>query len=68
MGQVADLEIIMWLFKNQSGYKISKDTGIAQSTISRFQTGETKFENMRFSHAITLTEYALKIKNNPTSD
>lgn len=62
MDKIANQNIIEWLFENQSGYRIAKDTGISQSTISRFQTGESKFENMRLGHAITLTEYALSIK------
>ncbi|WP_273478322.1 hypothetical protein [Ignavigranum ruoffiae] len=62
MADIANLDTIKWLFNNKSGYKIAKDTGIAQSTISRFQTGETKLENMRFSHAIKLTNYAENIK------
>ena len=68
MEEIADLKMIKWLIENESGYRIAKDTGISQSTISRFQTGESKFENMRLSHAIILTEYAETIKNNPTSD
>ena len=42
MADIANLDTIKWLFNNKSGYKIAKDTGIAQSTISRFQTGEKK--------------------------
>ncbi|WP_282919758.1 XRE family transcriptional regulator [Ignavigranum ruoffiae] len=66
MADIANLDTIKWLFNNESGYKIAKDTGIAQSTISRFQTGETKLENMRFSHAIKLTNFAENIKKSTT--
>lgn len=62
MEMIANLNDIKWVFENVSGYRISKETGISQSTISRFQTGESKFENMRLSHAITLTNYALSLQ------
>ncbi|PMB84616.1 DNA-binding protein [Dolosicoccus paucivorans] len=57
MKQIADMDAVKELLKSEAGYRIAKDTGISQSTISRFQTGESNIENMRFSHAITLTNY-----------
>lgn len=63
MDKIANLDLIEWVFENQSRYRISKDTSISQSTIPRFQTGESKFDNMRLSHAITLTNYAMSLKS-----
>ena len=57
MSKIADLDKIATLLQTEAGYRIAKDTGISQSTISRFQTGESKIENMRLIHAIKLTEY-----------
>lgn len=57
MVKIADLDKITSLLKSETGYRIAKDTGISQSTISRFQTGESKVENMRLIHAMKLTEY-----------
>lgn len=45
-----------------SKYRISKDTGIAQSTLSDFATGKSKIGNMKLDHAITLNDYYNKIK------
>ena len=66
MNQIANMNIVKELLKSETGYRIAKDTGISQSTISRFQTGESKIENMRFSHAITLTNYYNQLKEQST--
>lgn len=61
----ADLKLITWLL-NESGvsmYAVSKATGIAQTTLSDLMTGKTSIERMTLGHAITLTEYAEKIKH-----
>lgn len=52
---LADLEKIEKLLEEMSGYKISKETGIAQSTVSGWQTGKVKLEDMKFKHAAALT-------------
>ncbi len=45
-----------------SNYKISKETGIAQTTLSDYATGKSKIDNMKLGHALILNEYYLKIK------
>ena len=61
----ADITLINWLL-NESGvsmYAVSKATGIAQTTLSDLSTGKTSIERMSLGHAMTLTEYAEKIKH-----
>lgn len=41
-------------------YRISKDTGIAESSLRDYAKGVTKIGNMKLDHAITLHEYYLK--------
>lgn len=48
--------------KDISNYKISKETGIAQTTLSDYSTGKSQIGNMKLDHAIKLNEYYLKIK------
>lgn len=40
-----------------SKYKISKDTGISQSTLSDYSTGKSDIGNMKLSHAEILNKY-----------
>ncbi|MGX1195713.1 hypothetical protein [Metabacillus sp. SLBN-84] len=56
----ADSRLIDWLFHESgiSRYKISKDLGIAESTLSRIANGHTPIEAVRFGLAHQLTEYA----------
>lgn len=68
MDNIANLKLIQKLLETETGYRISKDTGIPQSTISRFVTGETDLIKMSLQHAITLTNYYNQSKeqnNNP---
>ncbi|WP_025729853.1 hypothetical protein [Atopobacter phocae] len=53
----ANLDKIKKILEQQTAYRIYKDTGIAQTTISRWTTGKTPLENMSLKHAITLTSY-----------
>lgn len=48
--------------KEVSNYKISKETGIAQTTLSDYAVGKSKIGNMKLDHAIKLNNYYLKIK------
>jgi transcriptional regulator with XRE-family HTH domain len=64
----ADSRLITWLL-HESGitrYKISKDIGISESTLSRIANGETPMEAVRFGYASKLTKYARSIQ--PSSD
>lgn len=47
-----------------TNYRIYKDTGIAQSTLSDLKNGKTTIDSMRLDNALKLNEYYLKkIKN-----
>lgn len=43
-----------------TNYRISKDTGIAQSTLSDLINGKTTIDSMRLDNALILNEYYLK--------
>lgn len=58
MGHIANINKIEWLLKDQTGYRISKLTGIGESTINRWTSGNTQLEKMRLEHAIKLTDCA----------
>lgn len=52
------------LFESEeSMYKIAKETGIAQTTLSRFKRKESDIENMSLKNANKLNEYYLKSLN-----
>lgn len=63
-------ENIQKLFENKeiSNYKISKETGIAQTTLSDYTTGKSKIGNMKLDHALKLNEYYLKNLNEKNID
>ena len=48
------------LNSNIPGYKISQDTGISQSFISRLRSSESKLDNTNWSVIKILNEYAEK--------
>lgn len=58
-----DTDKIEWLLKNETQYKISKDTGVAQVTLSGLISGKRKIENLTVKVASKLTEYAEEIQN-----
>ena len=43
-----------------TNYRIHKDTGIAQSTLSDLKNGKSNIDDMRLSVALKLNEYYLK--------
>jgi len=57
-------ESIMKLLTSEhiSNYKISKETGIAQTTLSDYATGKSKIGNMKLDHALKLNEFYNKNK------
>ncbi|WP_078598410.1 helix-turn-helix domain-containing protein [Evansella clarkii] len=65
----ADSRLIEWLLHDSgvSRYKISKDVGISESTLSRIAKGETPMDVVRFGYARKLTEYARSIQSPPIS-
>lgn len=48
---------------NISNYRISKDTGIPQSTLSSYVKRITDIEDMNFGYAMKLHDYYLKLKS-----
>lgn len=61
----ADSRVIHWLLHESgvSRYKISKDTGISESALSRMASGETQMGSINFGFAISLTKYAHSLKD-----
>lgn len=58
-----EYQIRKLLFESEiSRYRISKETGIPQNTLSDLVNGKTDIKKMRFDNASKLTEYALKNK------
>lgn len=46
-----------------TNYRIHKDTGIAQSTLSDLKNGKSRIEDMRLEVALKLNDYFLKKVN-----
>lgn len=61
-----DTEKIEWLLKNATQYNISKNTGVAQATISNIINGKRALKNLTIEVGSILTEYAdqLQKQNN----
>lgn len=57
-----DTDKIEWLLKNVTQYRISKDTGVTLSILSRLVKGERKIENLTIKTGSALTEYAEKLQ------
>ncbi len=53
---IADMAKIKALLEKVTAYRIWKETGIAQTTISAWRTGKVKLENISFAHAAALTK------------
>lgn len=60
----AEQEKIQWLLheSGESMYKVAKETGITQATLSRLKSGITSLENLPFEKAAKLTTYAKQIR------
>ena len=54
----ADFNKIQKLLQTVTAYRISKATGIGDTTISRWVTGKTPIGKMSLENAIKLTNYA----------
>ena len=52
----ADLDKMRRLLTSVSAYRIWKETGIGETTISAWRTGKVKLENISFKHAAALTK------------
>lgn len=57
-----DTEKIEWLLNNVTQYRISKDTGVTLSILSRLVKGERKIEKLTIKTGSALTEYAEKLQ------
>ena len=44
----ADGKKIQWLFENYSGYRIAKESGVAQSVVARLIIGDRELKNVSF--------------------
>lgn len=66
----ADSRLITWLLHDSgvTRYKISKDIGISESTLSRIANGETPMDAVRFGYASKLTDYARFIQPSDKGD
>lgn len=58
----ADFNKIQKLLQNVTAYRISKATGISDTTISRWVTGKTPIEKMSLENAIKLTNYVEELE------
>lgn len=61
-----NVKLIDWLLNNDniSGYRISKDSGISQQSLSKYRTGETEVEAMSLKIAKKLSKVAEMYFNN----
>ena len=57
-----DTEKIEWLLKNATQYNISKNTGVAQATISSIINGKRALKNLTIEVGSKLTKYAEQLK------
>ena len=57
-----DTEKIEWLLKNATQYNISKNTGVAQATISNIVNGKRALKNLTIEVGSKLTKYAEQLK------
>lgn len=59
----ADEKKILWLFENYSGYRIAKESGVAQSLVARVINGTRELKNVSFETASKLSECAERLIN-----
>lgn len=64
----ADSELIRWLLDDSgvSRYRISKDTGVSEGTLSRIHSGNVELDSIRFGYAKRLTTYARDVRATQT--
>ena len=61
---------IKWLIfdSDQTPYKIAKETGVPDGNLYLVKSGKRSIENLSFSVASKLTEYAIKLQDARTND
>ena len=58
----ANKQQIIWLLENVTQYRIAKETGMSQGSLSQLKNGKIKIENLTLKTASTLTELAKKMQ------
>lgn len=58
------MDVIHQLFENESGYKISKASGVPYQTVQDLRNGKTKLEDAKFKTIIKLYDYASNNQHN----
>ena len=61
---IANSELIKWLLEESevTKYRISKATGIHQTTLTKLENGIALIKNLSFKNAAALTQFAENIK------
>lgn len=59
----ANSKKIEWVLTAQTQYRIAKETGVAQSSISEIINGKRRISNLTLEQASKLTEYANELLN-----
>lgn len=54
--------VINLLESDKTNYRIAKDTGVANMTLTDLRSGKSELNNMKLGNAIKLSEYYIKIK------
>ncbi|MBO0929322.1 hypothetical protein J2P86_01815 [Staphylococcus sp. 30400_3112M30941] len=54
---------IQSLLESESGYKISKNSGVPYQTVQDLRNGKTNLEDARFRTIIKLYNYSASLKN-----
>ncbi len=60
---LVDINAIEWLLENATAYAISKNCDLSTQAVDKYKNGISDIMNMRLKHAIKITEYATKLKN-----
>lgn len=58
----ANKQQIIWLLENATQYRIAKETGMSQGSLSQLKNGKIKIENLTLKTASALTELAKKMQ------
>ena len=58
----ANKQQIIWLLEHVTQYRIAKETGMSQGSLSQLKNGKIKIENLTFKTASALTELAKKMQ------
>ena len=58
----ANKQQIIWLLENVTQYRIAKETGMSQGSLSKLKNGKIKIDNLTLKTASALTELAKKMQ------